>query len=132
MNIITQTPGGSPGTTFSSTGGPGTIIGTMMDSGTRGKVSHLLSTGWTQRSSYEHSGQISVQYPRGRVALKYDLGKNGNIQLEAGVDGGKSESFHDAIGMIKAFSVTQNVMAKYSRPDFYVRTFWNALNANRY
>ena len=132
VNIITQTPGSSPGTSLSITGGPGTIIGTMMDSGTWGKVNHLLSAGWTQRGSYEHYDKISVQYPRGRAALNFDLGKNGNIQLEAGMDGGKYESFHDAIGMIKAFSVTQNVMAKYSRPDFYVRTFWNAMDANRY
>ena len=132
VNIITQAPGSSPGTTVSFTGGPKTAIGTVMDSGTRGKVSHLLSAGWTQQASYQHSDQISVQYPRGRAALNFDLGRNGNIQLDAGIDGGKSENFHDAIGMIKAFSVTQNVTLKYSRPDFYFRTFWNAIDANRY
>jgi iron complex outermembrane receptor protein len=132
VNIITQAPGSTPGTTLSITGGPDTIIGTVMDSGTRGRVSHFLSTGWTQQSSYEHAEQISVQYPRGRVALSYDLGKESRVQVEAGVDGGEYESFHDAIGMIKAFSVTQNAMAKYSRPNFYFRTFWNALDANRY
>ncbi|MDD5223261.1 MAG: TonB-dependent receptor [bacterium] len=132
VNIITQAPGSSPGTSLSITGGPGTIIGTIMDSGTRGKVSHLFSAGWTQRGSYEHADQISVQYPRGHAALNFDLGRNGNIELEAGMDAGKSETFHDAIGMIKAFSMTHNLTAKYSRPDFYFRTFWNALDANRY
>jgi iron complex outermembrane receptor protein len=129
VNIITKAPGESPGTLLSLTAGPRSIISTIMESGSAGKVSHSVSAGWTQFSSYEDRDDIMLRYPRGKFSLLYDLGKQGNVQMDAGVESGSCVSFYDSIGWIRSFSSTQNFLFKYSRPDFYFRAFWNKMDS---
>ncbi len=131
VNIITRAPGESPGAMFSFTAGPRNLIGTVMESGTEGKFSHLLSAGWTQAASYENRNNIRMQYPRSRVSLLYDLGKQSNVRLDAGIVGGNDDTFYDAIGWVKSSTVSQNVMVQYNRPNFYFRTFWNSIDGSR-
>ncbi|MDD5224217.1 MAG: TonB-dependent receptor [bacterium] len=131
INIFTKTPGDSPGAMLSLTAGPRNLIGTVMESGTQGKVSHLLSAGWAQAASYENTNNIRMQYPRSRVSLLYDLGKQSNVRLDVGIAGGNDDTFYDAIGWVKSSTVSQNVMVQYNRPNFYFRTFWNSIDGSR-
>ena len=132
VNIITKKPGDPADNLISLTGGPETIIGTVMESGSAGKIGHIVSTGWTQYSGFSDTEEQVVQYPRGRVSLNYDLEEKGTLKFAAGFLGGEYHSFFDMFGKMQSFSQEYNVSFQYDRPDFYFRIFWNEMEAPLY
>lgn len=131
VNIITKTPADLEGSLVSLTAGEGTLIGSFLNSGKSRNVAHLVSVGWTQFGSFSDPDEIVLQYPRSRAVLVFDLGQTGVLRFEGGVEGGDQEAFYDKYGMIKGFSVSHNVAVKYTIPNFYVRFFWNSIDASR-
>ena len=131
VNIITKTHFEAPATLLSFTGGPYERVGTLMASGQSGKIGHLVSVGWTQFMSYSDRHKISAQYPRLRASLLYDSKSWGKILVEGGTLGGDFETFYDIMGMIEGFSTTHNIMVKYELPDFYFRTYWYTIDADK-
>jgi len=132
VNIITRKPGNSADNLISLTAGPETVIGTVMESGTTGKVRHILSTGWTQYSGFSDTEEPVSQYPRGRISLHYDLEEKGTLKLAAGFLAGDYVSFFDMFGKMQSFSQEYNVSFQYDRPNFYFRLYWNEMDAPQY
>ncbi len=131
INIITKAPGEDPGARVSFTGGPDSLIGTLAESGRTGKISHRISAGWTQISSWANREDVALKYPRGLMSLNYDLGKSRGVALEAGLDSGDYQMFYDMLGMFESNGMSHHVLAKYYTPDFYFRAFWNTLDSKR-
>lgn len=129
INIITKAPGEDPGALVSFTGGPESLIGTLAESGRAGKISHRISAGWTQTSSWANREDVALKYPRGLMSLNYDLGNSRGVALETGLDSGDYEMFYDMLGMFESNGISHHVLAKYYTPDFYFRAFWNALDS---
>ena len=131
VNIITKAPGEDPGALVALTGGPESLIGTFAESGRTGKISHRVSAGWTQTSSWADREDIVLKYPRALMALDYDLGKSRGVALEAGLDSGDFGMFYDMLGMFESNGTNHHLLAKFYTPDFYFRAFWNALESKR-
>ncbi|MCX5859427.1 MAG: TonB-dependent receptor, partial [Proteobacteria bacterium] len=131
VNIITKAPGEDPGALVALTGGPESLIGTFAESGRTGKISHRVSAGWTQTSSWADREDIILKYPHGLILLDYDLGKSRGVALEAGLDSGDYEMYYDMLGMFKSNGTNHHLLAKFYTPDLYFRAFWNALESKR-
>ena len=128
INIITWDPGDNPGLSLFLTGGPDTIIGTVMNSGHSGNIRHLASAGWTQIGSYGDPDLITTRFPRAKLSLEYDLGNERAVQIEAGIASGEGELYYDMAGNFRATAIYSHVLAKYRTPGFYFRTFWNVFD----
>lgn len=141
VNIITKTPADLEGGLLSLTAGPTETIGTAMHAGKTGRLSHIVSAGYTQHAKYGDrddgwvlpgSDDVVLWYPRGRASLAYDLGDYGLIQLEGGACGGDFEVFLDAFGMFKSKGTFYNLKTEYVIPNFYTRVFWNKAHNTNY
>ena len=131
VNIITRDPSAESGGIVSLTGGPDTILWTLSGSSRAGRAGYLVSAGLTQFSHCDAPEDVSIQYPRAKMSLHYDLDEAGEIQVEAGMVGGEIEVVQEMFGLIEAFIVSPNLMVTYQRDNFYIRAFWNSMKTGR-
>ena len=130
INIITRVPGDNPGIHLTLAGGLDTILGSALYSGKTGDVSCTASAGWTQFSGYDDREDIILQYPHAHANVTYDLDEIGKLNVEAGMARGDLEMFYDIIGLLEITGFRSHLRAEYSRPNFYLRAFWNNFTAD--
>ena len=129
VNIITKKPGSYPGASGSLTAGPDVLIGTAVASGRTGALSYWGSAGWTQFSSFSNHEKVVLQYPRGRLHFARNFENIGEVEFEAGINSGAYNAFYDIVGTLNSYIINNNIGLRYSRPNFYIRSFWKMHDA---